>query len=208
MDRTKKLLMSVTASALLSGNALGNGSLPEIRSGTTNSEITEPDYQADFVAQSEEVTLRKLRWIGADKPILLEEIFEKFTRPSDNYPYAPAVSRKAAQDMLTSLVRRGKIRRIGNGQDQPYRYYNPRAVEDRQFDLTRTAVIDVLYRVAVENALSVDEVLARRPDLDRRMIERVLEQLRMDGDIRRTGNNTASRPYRYYDRSRRGGFGG
>ena len=60
MDRTRKLLMSVAASALLTGSGGTNPSLSEVRPTTVNSETIEPDPQA---AQGEAIILRVLKTV-------------------------------------------------------------------------------------------------------------------------------------------------
>jgi len=66
---------------------------------------------------------------------------------------------------------------------------------------------DLLYKVSEQDALTVNELLAKRPQLKRRNVEKAITWLLDQGDIRKTGDGTQYKPYRYYDRFR-GGHGG
>ena len=113
----------------------------------------------------------------------------------------PSLKRNTAQKALGKLVGSGKIARIGNGRDKPYQYYNPPAVEDRKMAGAVTLISSMLRGVQEENAVSLNELLERRPDLDRGTAKKAIEQLVQKGEILRTTDD------RYYDRSR-GGHGG
>ena len=55
--------------------------------------------------------------------------------------------------------------------------------------------------------MSLNELLERRPDLERGAAEKAIRGLLKQGKIRKTGEGTKNKPFRYYDRSR-GGHGG
>src|SRR5262249_61579866 len=145
MDRTKRLLMSVTASALLTGSGGTNPSLSEVRATATNAETVEPDPQT---TQSEATILRLLKTVEQENAMSLDQILAK----------VPSLKRNTAQKALGKLVGAGKIARIGNGRDKPYQYYNPRAVEDRKMAGAVTLISSMLRGVQEENAVAVNDV--------------------------------------------------
>ena len=95
----------------------------------------------------------------------------------------------------------GKIGRTGNGQDKPYQYYNPQAAEDRKVAKALPTISGLLRGVREENALSLNQLIERQPDLNRATAKKAIEQLVAQGEIRRTNDD------RYYDKSRGGGGG-
>ena len=65
----------------------------------------------------------------------------------------------------------------------------------------------LLYGVQEQNAMTLNQLLAKRPDLNRPNAEKAIADLFKRGLIRRTGDGSQYKPYRYYDKSR-GGAGG
>lgn len=90
---------------------------------------------------------------------------------------------------------------------EAYRYYQTPTDESRRVASASAVITTVLFGVPEQNALTLNELLAKRPDLDRRITEKALVALVRNGQIRQTGDGTKFQPYRYYDRSR-GGTGG
>jgi hypothetical protein len=190
MDRTKKLLMSVTASALLTGGAVANPNVSELTA-TTNREAPEFDPQD----QADRAILSVLRTVEREQALTLDEIIARAT----------SLNRNSAEFSLRRLLIQKKVERTGS--QPPFRYYNPQAAEIRKTNEAQSIITGILRGVAVENALSLDQILAKRPDLERGIAEKVVKTLVTNGEVRRTGDNTSSRPYRYYDRVRNG-YGG
>ena len=79
---------------------------------------------------------------------------------------------------------------------------------DPAVDDAVSVIQELLYRVSEQDALTLDELRAKRPDLKRDIAEKAIKILLDGGSIRRTGDGTRYKPYRYYDRVRRGGHGG
>ncbi len=65
----------------------------------------------------------------------------------------------------------------------------------------------LLFGVQEQNAMTLNQLLAKRPDLNRSNAEKAIDDLLRRGMIRRTGDGSQYKPYRYYDKSR-GGTGG
>jgi predicted transcriptional regulator len=153
-----------------------------------NSETIEPDPQA---AQGEAIILRVLKTVEPENALSLDQILAKEPRLKGN----------TAQRALEKLVGAGKIGRTGNGQDKPYLYYNPQAAEERKIAKALPIISGILQGVREENALSLSQLVERRPDLNSGTAKKAVEQLVAQGEIKRTSDD------RYYDRSR-GGHGG
>jgi ribosomal protein S25 len=183
--------MSVTASALLAGSGGANPRLLEARAATTKSEMIVPDPQA---TPSEQVVLTLLKTVEPEKAMSLDQILAS----------APSLKRTTAPQLLKKLEGQGKISKIGNGQS--YRYYNPRAADERKLAEATKTISDLLFGLTAENAISLPELLAKRPGLDRGIAEKAIRDLLKQGKIRQTGDDTQNRPLRFYDRSR-GGHG-
>jgi predicted transcriptional regulator len=153
-----------------------------------NSETIEPDPQA---AQGEVIILRVLKTVEPENALSLYQILEK----------EPSLKRNTAQRALEKLVGAGKIGRTGNGQDKPYLYYNPQAAEERKIAAALPIISSLLRGVGEQAALSLNELVERRPDLNSGTAKKAIEQLVAQGEIKRTSDD------RYYDKSR-GGHGG
>lgn len=123
MDRTRRLLMSVTASALLAGGGGTTPGLPEARAATTDDRL-EP-------------------------------------------------------------------------------YYNPQGEQAKITEVSQI-ISSLLAGVQEENAMSLNELIERRPDLNRRIAGKAIEVLLRQGRIKKTGDGTKDKPFRYYDQSRSG----
>jgi len=89
----------------------------------------------------------------------------------------------------------------------PYRYYLPQTDESRKVAAASAVITNVLFGIPEQNALTLNELLAKRPDLDRKITEKALAALVKSVQIRRTGDGTQFKPFRYYDKSRGGGGG-
>jgi hypothetical protein len=48
-------------------------------------------------------------------------------------------------------------------------------------------------------AKTVDEVAKQFPQLTHEQVQKALERLKFDGDVKRTGDGTKESPYRYYE---------
>jgi len=177
--------MSVAASALLAGSGGTNPSLSESRAATVNSETIEPYAQT---AQSEAKILKLLKTVEAGNAMSLDQILAK----------DPSLNRNTAQRALERLVGAGKIARTGNGQDKPYQYYDPLAAEERKIAKAVEIISSLLRGVREDKALSLNELLESRPDLNRGTAKKAVEQLVAQGEIKITSDA------RYYDRSRSG----
>ena len=183
MDRTRRLLLSVAASALLAGSGGTNASLSESRAATVSSETIEPYAQT---TQTEATILKLLKTVEAANAMSLDQILAK----------EPSLNRNAAQRALDKLVGAGKLGRTANGQ-----YYDPGAAEERKIAKAVEIISSLLRGVREEKALSLNELLENRPDLNRATAKKAVEQLVAQGEIKITSDA------RYYDRSR-GGHGG
>ena len=140
MDRTRRLLMGVTASALLTaGGGKTNPGLAKATALTMNSETVEPNLAATVT--------------------------------------------------------------------EAYRYYQPQTDESRKIAAAAAVITKLLSGVPEQSAMTLNELLARKPELDRGIAEKALAGLVKSEQIRRTGDGTQFKPFRYYDRSR-GGTGG
>ena len=95
--------------------------------------------------------------------------------------------------------------------DAASRYYYPQTGHELDESLGRRtailAITKVLNGVQEQNALTLDEILARRSDVNRKYAEKVIPGLLNRGEIRRTGDGTQAKPFRYYDRARSGSGG-
>ena len=61
---------------------------------------------------------------------------------------------------------------------------------DQKVINSATIISQVLYNVPEQNALTLNEILAKRPDLNRAMAEKALDYLKKKGDVRVTGDGT------------------
>ena len=91
------------------------------------------------------------------------------------------------------------------------RYYYPQTGHEMDESLGRRtailAITKVLNGVQEQNALTLDEILTRRSDVNRKYAEQVIPGLLNRGEIRRTGDGSQAKPFRYYDRARSGSGG-
>lgn len=85
---------------------------------------------------------------------------------------------------------------------------NPQQQPDQKVTAASNIITELLSGVPEQNALTLNELLAKRPDLNRRYAERAIVDLLNRNLIRRTGDGTTYKPYRYYDRYRGSGLGG
>lgn len=70
-------------------------------------------------------------------------------------------------------------------------------------------IYQLLYKVSEQDALTLDELLAKKPDLNRDIAEKAIKLLLDKGFIKSTGDGTRYKPYRYYDKIvHTGGHGG
>ena len=83
----------------------------------------------------------------------------------------------------------------------------PQTDDSRRVAAAAAVITSVLFNVQEQDALTLNQILTKRPDLDRRIAERALAGLIQNGQIRRTGDGTQVKPYRYYDKSRSGSGG-
>ena len=132
MDRTKRLLMGVTASALLLGSS---------------------EASAD----------------------LLQPISRAPTREADK--------------LLPRLLKTGQ------------------GEEDRKIAEASTIISDLLSNVPEQSAMTLDQLLAKRPDLKRDTAEKAIQKLLEEAKIKKTGEGTQTKPFKYYGRSRYGSGG-
>src|ERR1700687_6412609 len=97
------------------------------------------------------------------------------------------------------------MRRIENVRHRLDGSYSPQTPD--QVAQASQIISNLLSSVQEENAMSLNELLERRPDLERGAAEKAIRGLLKQGKIRKTGEGTKNKPFRYYDRSR-GGHGG
>ena len=112
MDLTKKLLMSVTASALLVGSGGMDPGFTTAQSGPKNSNAPQEDPEVTEAAQAIYSLLKNL------SPQTAMSLADIMHEESD-------MKRAVAEKAIKKLMRSGKIRRIGSdSKDDPYRYYD------------------------------------------------------------------------------------
>jgi hypothetical protein len=79
---------------------------------------------------------------------------------------------------------------------------------DPAVDNAVNIIRDLLYGVSEQDALTLDQLRAKRPELKRDAAEKAIKILYDAGSIRRTGDGTRYKPFRFYDKVRSGGHGG
>lgn len=85
--------------------------------------------------------------------------------------------------------------------------YNQPQAEQAKINEVSQIISSLLAGVQEENAMSLNELIERRPDLNRRIAGKAIELLLRQGRIRRTGDGTKDKPFRYYHPSRDGNGG-
>lgn len=107
MDRTRKLLMSIAASALLTGLAESNSISSAAHAAPSNPKAPERNLE---IEKTEDIIFKLLKDVHKKDAMSVDEILEK----------QPRLKRDVVQKALSEMIDDGRLRRTRNG---TYLYY-------------------------------------------------------------------------------------